>query len=72
MDLALLCLGRRPAAAAPIGPLVWEPPNATGAALKSEKKKKKKKEVMDSGVGVLENSTDTEYCCQGKIHQHFL
>ena len=33
----------RPAAAAPIGPLAWESPYATGAALKSKKKKKKKK-----------------------------
>ena len=28
---------------APIQPLVWEPPYATGAALKSQKKKDKKK-----------------------------
>ena len=30
----------RPAAVAPIGPLAWEPPYATGAALKSKKRKK--------------------------------
>ena len=29
----------RSAAVAPIGPLVWEPPYAAGATLKSEKKK---------------------------------
>ena len=30
-----------PAAAAPIGPLAWEPPYAAGAALKKKKKKTK-------------------------------
>ena len=37
--LVLLWLWRRPAAVAPIRPLAWEPPYATGAALKKEKKK---------------------------------
>ena len=32
-DLAWLWLWRRPAAIAPVGPLAWEPPYATGAAL---------------------------------------
>ena len=40
-DPALLWLWWRPAATAPIRPLAWEPPNASGAALKSQKKKKK-------------------------------
>ena len=31
------------AAAAPIRPLAWEPPDAVGAALERQKKKKKKK-----------------------------
>ena len=31
----------RPVATAPIGPLAWKPPYATGAALKRQKKKKK-------------------------------
>ena len=39
LDLALLWLGRRPEATAPIGPLVWEPPYAKGMALKRQKKK---------------------------------
>ena len=30
-DLALLWLWHRPAATAPIRPLAWEPPHATGA-----------------------------------------
>ena len=32
-------LWHRPAATAPIGPLAWEPPYATGVALKRQKKK---------------------------------
>ena len=40
-DLVLLWLWRRPAAAGPIGPLAWECPYATGAALKRQKKKKR-------------------------------
>ena len=37
---ALLWLRWRPAAAAPIGPLAWEPPYAAGAALEKEKKER--------------------------------
>ena len=40
LDLALLWLWCRPAAAALIRPLAWEPPYATGAALKRQKTKK--------------------------------
>ena len=43
-DLALLWLWCRPAATALIRPVAWEPPYATGVALKRQKKKKKKKE----------------------------
>ena len=42
-DLALLWLWRRLVATAPIQPLAWEPPHATGAALEKAKRKKKKK-----------------------------
>ena len=38
-DLALLRLWCRPAAVAPIRPVAWEPPYASGVALKSKKKK---------------------------------
>ena len=38
----LLWLWHRPAPTALIGPLAWEPPYATGAALEQAKKKKKK------------------------------
>ena len=47
-DLTLLWLWCRPAAAALIGPLVWEPLCATGAALKRKKEKKKKKKDKPS------------------------
>ena len=44
LDLALLLLWCRPAAVASIRPLDWEPPYATGAALKKQKKKQKQKQ----------------------------
>ena len=42
LEPAFLWLWHRLAATAPIEPLAWEPPYATGAALKIQKKKKKK------------------------------
>ena len=39
----LLWLWRRPATAASIPPLAWEPPYAAGAALKKQKQKQTKK-----------------------------
>ena len=39
-DPAWLWLWRRPAAIAPTGPLLWEPPYAAGAALKRQERKK--------------------------------
>ena len=42
-DPVLLWLWCRLAATALIGPLVWEPPYATGVALKEKKRQKKKK-----------------------------
>ena len=43
-DLALLWLWCGPVATAPVQPIVWEPPCASGAALKAKKAKKKFKE----------------------------
>ena len=43
-DPVLLWLCSRPAAIAPVQPLVWELPYAVGVALKSGEKKKKKKD----------------------------
>ena len=54
-DVAVLWLWRRLVAIAPIGPLAWEPPYATGAALKKKKKKKKKRprEKQSTALGPL-------------------
>ena len=41
LDVVLLWLWRRPAAVAPIRRLAWEPPYATGAALKKGQKDQK-------------------------------
>ena len=49
MDPTLLWLWHRPAATAPIIPLAWEPPYATGAA--KEIGKKEKKERKKNGIG---------------------
>ena len=52
VDPALLWLWRRRAATAPIRPLAWEPPYATGMALKGQKKAKKdkKKKIVNLGI----------------------
>ena len=44
--LALLGLWRRPVVIALIGPLAWEPANASGMALKKTKDQKKKRFVV--------------------------
>ena len=50
LDLALLWLWCRQAAAALIRPLAWDPPYAEGVALKRQKKKKQKtKNLKDEG-----------------------
>ena len=46
-DPALLWLWHRSAALAPIQPLAWEPPHASGVALKRRKKTKKKKKKKE-------------------------
>ena len=46
LDPMLLWLWCRLAATAPIGPLAWEPPYATGAAQEMAKRQKKKKKYM--------------------------
>ena len=53
LDSTLLWLWRRPAAAAPIRPLAWEPPCAASAALK--KKKKQAKQNKKSSFLGLQN-----------------
>jgi len=49
LDPALLWLWYRPTATAFIGPLAWEPPYATGAALKRQKTKNKKQKKRERG-----------------------
>ena len=57
--LMLLWLWCRPAAVAPNGPLVWEPPYAKGAALKRQKKKKERKLCLKSTLkGDVDNSQE--------------
>ena len=58
-DLALLWLWHR-LAATPIQPIAWEPPYATGTALKDKKKKKKKKkkERKKAGTVILIDKVD--------------
>ena len=46
LDLVLLWLWHRPTATALIQPLVWEPPYATGVALKRKKERKVEKRVI--------------------------
>ena len=46
-----------------IRPLAWEPPYATGAALKRQRKKKeRKKNYWNSGSGGHEMHNFTNYC----------
>ena len=47
LDLALLWLWRRPAATAPIRPITWEPPCATGVTLKRQKQKTNRNEISN-------------------------
>ena len=60
-DPELLWLWRRPAATAPIQPLVWEPPNAAGAALEKAKKKSYKQNqpfIGEMGADLLPSVWD--------------
>ena len=50
-DPALLWLWCRPVATSPIGPLAWEPPYATGAALKSQNKQTKS--ILEGRLQIL-------------------
>ena len=60
-DLALLWLWHRPAATAPIRPLAWELPYATGVALKIQKTKDKKKKKDDNLSYELSNQNTLKY-----------
>ena len=59
-DPKLLWLLYRPAATAPVQPLAWGPPYATGAALKKTKSQKKiEKKIINSGVYYGQRATHT-------------
>ena len=55
-DPVSMRLWYRPAAAAPIQPLAWEPPYATGATLKRQKDQKNKKERKRIQIGKVKLS----------------
>ena len=62
-DPRLLWLWCRPAATAPIRPLAWEPPYATGAALEKAKIKIKIKYKREAkGSSQSRRNTDVEEC----------
>ena len=65
MDPVLLWLWRRPAVAAPIGPLAWEFPYAAGTAIKKKKRKEKKRneEQWLPGVGDGVRMEESEAIC---------
>ena len=44
LDPSVLWLWCRPVATAPVGPLAWEPPYATGAALEKKKERERGRE----------------------------
>ena len=68
--LALLWLWHRPAAVAPISPLAWELPYATGAA--QEKKRKEKKNLIALFISLLvtSNPFGQEARLQISTHTH--
>ena len=70
-DPVLLWLPCRPAAAALIGPLAWEPPYATGAAVKNKKTKKEKEKEGSKFYFPIELSSDKlgiSHCCKMNSH----
>ena len=60
LDLAVLWLWRRLAAVVPIRPLTWEPPYASGAALKRQKTKRKKEKETNNKKGNLKKKKKTQ------------
>ena len=55
-DPALLWLGCRPTATAPVGPLAWELPYALGVTLKSKKTKKRYNDMYSPCDRILQNN----------------
>ena len=61
-DLALLWLWCRPVTTTPIRPLAWEPPYASGVALKGQKDK-----VTKLKLGEIKNMLTTKQLLRGRI-----
>ena len=74
LDLVLLWLWCRPAARAPIYPLAWEPPYATGVALKWQKDKKTKNKKHPKKLVkyltncIIENNNEIEDLLENLTH----
>ena len=60
-DPKLLWVWYRPSAVAPIGPLAWESPYATGADLENTKKKKKTK-ISIAVVSAYQKASQSSFC----------
>ena len=69
-DPMLLWLWGRLAASAPIQPPAWEPPDTSGAALKSQKKKKKSHNLLNELLYLRKRPSDlhTELVHSSFIH----
>ena len=63
-DPALLWLGCRPAGVAPIRPLSWEFPYATGVALKSKNKQTNKTTAKISTTDLFSYSREPKFVCR--------
>ena len=61
-DSALLWLWHRPVATALIRPLTWEPPYATGAAIKKERKKERERETTKDKKKKKERKKEITLC----------
>ena len=71
-DPVLLWLWRKPVAAAPTGPLAWEPPYTAGAAqemAKRQKKKKKEKKSFTSASPSIATHTMAKNLMHDRLQQ---
>ena len=62
-DPVLLWLLSRPAAAAPVRPLAWEPPNVMGVALEKAKRPKKKVDTYRGKDSIKMEQEEIGRCC---------
>ena len=68
LDPVLPWLWYRPVAMAPIRPLSWEPPCASGTALKKKKKEEKKKKRREPFEKSMPYTLDIFKNIQGSCH----